>query len=157
MPFDFVLSDGVTGEDVHVAAGEQQLDGKGALAFARMRKEYPEDQEAVRQVQDRQLVERAIRRVAQDPARVAADVATLLENTDTNWPKDKLLQTIGSFVDNADSLSFYSGTGPYAGDIDDSAGGQWLVTRDEGTWKRVVEAVDAGADPTTVVPLPACL
>lgn len=155
VPMGFTLSDGVTGEDVVLEAGEQLLDGPSALALARMRKDYPSaHQEAMRQIQDRQLVERAIQQVAEDPARVASDVDTLLANTDTNWPTKDLVATINDFVEHSDSLSFYSGTGPYEGDIDDNAGGQWLVTRDEATWGEIMKVVDAGGDPTTVVPLP---
>lgn len=155
VPLDFSLASGVSGEMVELSAGEQLLDGPSALALARMRKDYPSaHQEAMRQIQDRQLVERAIQQVAEDPARVASDVDTLLANTDTNWPTKDLVATVNDFVEHSDSLSFYSGTGPYEGDIDDNAGGQWLVTRDEATWGEIMKVVDAGGDPTTVVPLP---
>lgn len=154
VPFDFTLTDGVTGESVLVPAGEQELDGAGALALARMRKEYPDYQDAFRQIQDRQLVENAIRQTAEDPARVAGDVATLFASADTNWPTEEFLAIAGDFVDHADELKFYSGTGPFEGGIDEAAGGYWLATRDEATWKKIIEVVDAGGDPTTVLPLP---
>lgn len=154
VPFAFSMTSGVTGEPVELSAGEQHLDGADALALARMRKEYPNDQDAMRQIQDRQLVERAIRQVAEDPARVVGDLDTLLANTDTNWPTEDLMELVSDFVAHSDSLSFYSGTGPYDGGIDESAGGAWLATRDEATWARIIDVVDGGGDPTTVLPLP---
>lgn len=66
---------------------------------------------------------------------------------------DELTQYLGMFMDNASSLSFQSGTGPYKGGID-AATQLWLAPRDEETWAKVIATVEAGGDPTTVVALP---
>lgn len=157
VPLAFSMTSGVTGDPVELSAGEQSLDGADALALARMRKDYSDNQDAMRQIQDRQLVERAIKQVAEDPARVTSDLSMLLANTDTNWPTADLTATIGDFVEHSSSLHFYSGTGPYVGGIDESAGGAWLATRDEATWAKIIDVVDKGGDPTTVLPLPITL
>lgn len=154
VPFDFSLSDGVTGETVTLSEGEQLLDGSEALAFARMRKDYKESQDASRQIQDRQLVENAIMQMAENPSRVADGIIALLAYSDTNWPKENLLALAADFSEHSSSIHFYSGTGPYEGGIDESAGGLWMATRDEETWHKLIQTVDEGGDPTTIVALP---
>lgn len=153
VPIDMSLVDIVSGGSVSLSAGSQDLDGASALVLARSRKQYADEQDACRQIQDRQLVEAAIRKVIADPANAAAHAQTLLSNADTNWAADDLVATVADFVDNGDKVSFVSGTGPYAGDVDAETQ-LWLTTRDEATWKQVIAAVEAGGDPTSVVPLP---
>lgn len=153
VPIDMSLKDIVSGGKVSLSAGSQDLDGASALVLARSRKQYADDQDACRQIQDRQLVEAAIRKVIADPANAAAHAQTLLSNADTNWAADDLVATVADFVDNGDKVSFVSGTGPYAGDVDAETQ-LWLTTRDEATWKQVIATVEAGGDPTSVVPLP---
>ena len=58
------------------------------------------------------------------------------------------------FAANADRIAFQSGTGPYVGDFMEEHDGLWMVPRDEGTWRKVIEVVESGGDPTTVVALP---
>ncbi|TNU89955.1 LytR family transcriptional regulator [Eggerthella lenta] len=154
VPIDMHLKDIVSGGKIELAAGTQELDGPQALVLARMRKMYAADIEACRQIQDRQIVEVAIKQVAADPAKAAAHVNALLENVKTNWPTEDLVATVSDFAKNSDKITVLSGTGPYVGDFMEEHDGMWLVPRDEATWKKVVEVVDQGGDPTTVVPLP---
>ena len=91
-------------------------------------------------------MEAAIRKVIADPANAAAHAQTLLSNADTNWAADDLVATVADFVDNGDKVSFVSGTGPYAGDVDAETQ-LWLTTRDEATWKQVIATVEAGGRP----------
>lgn len=154
VPIDMGLQDIVSGSKISLSAGVQDLDGAESLVLARSRKVYEVDQDACRQIQDRQLVEVGIKKVAADPVGAAAHVQALMSNVDTNWPADDLAKTVADFAANADKIAFVSGTGPYSGDIDEAAGGIWLATRDEAAWKQVIQAVEAGEDPTTVVPLP---
>jgi hypothetical protein len=44
----------------------------------------------------------------------------------------------------------YDGTGPYAGDINEYAGGLWLCYEDPEGWAKVMGVVEAGDDPSTV-------
>lgn len=154
VPMEMNLKDIVSGDSITIPAGEQTLDGKEALVFSRVRKQFKQDQDALRQIQDRQVVQNGITKVASDPANVETYVEALTSLAKTNWDKDDLLELVKDFAAHADEISFVSGTGPYAGDFDESAGGLWLATRDEATWKQVIAAVDAHQDPTTIVPLP---
>lgn len=154
VPIDLELKDIVNGGKIELSAGTQELDGSQALVLARVRKLYAADIEACRQIQDRQIVEVAIKQVASDPANAAAHVDALIGNVDTNWPVDKLANLVSDFAMNADKIEVLSGTGPYVGDFMEEHDGMWLVPRDAATWKKVMEVVDQGGDPTTVVPLP---
>ena len=148
------LKDIVNGGTIELNAGAQELDGPEALVLARVRKLYAVDTEACRQIQDRQLVEAGIKQVAADPANAAAHLDALLGNAETNWPKDELAAMVADFAANADRIAFQSGTGPYVGDFMEEHDGLWMVPRDEGTWRKVIEVVESGGDPTTVVALP---
>ena len=154
VPIEMSLDDIVSGQELTLAPGSQDLDGAEALVLARSRKIYADDQDACRQIQDRQLVQVGIQKVAADPANAAAHAQTLLNNAKTNWSLEDLAETVADFSQNADKITFVSGTGPYAGDIDESAGGAWLATRDEATWAKIIEAIEAGEDPTSIVTLP---
>lgn len=154
VPIDMSLADIVSGTGISLSAGEQDLDGPEALVLSRMRKAYANDLDACRQIQNRQLVERGIQKVLDNPAQAALHAQVLIDNVDTDWPAADLLESITGFVAKADSVKFTLGTGPYAGDIDESAGGIWLANRDEETWRKVIEAVESGNDPNAVVPLP---
>ncbi|WP_139651427.1 LCP family protein [Raoultibacter phocaeensis] len=154
VPIDMHLQDIVSGENIELAAGSQDLNGAESLVLARVRKLYAYDLDACRQIQDRQIVEVAINKVASDPANAAAALAALSSHSKTNWPADGLTATVMNFIDHASEITFVSGTGPYSGDFDDNAGGLWLIPRDEATWSEVMRVVEEGGDPTTVVPLP---
>ena len=154
VPIDMHLKDIVNGGTIELNAGTQELDGPEALVLARVRKLYAADIEACRQIQDRQLVEAGIKQVAADPANAATHLDALLGNAETNWPKDELAAMVADFAANADRIAFQSGTGPYVGDFMEEHDGLWMVPRDEGTWRKVIEVVESGGDPTTVVALP---
>lgn len=151
VPVDMSLQDIVGGDQIYLSAGEQKLNGAEALVLARMRKIYAANQDAVRQGNDRALVESGIRFVAANPslAKLAADAITA--NSETNWDKDDLLVLINKFCEHANQLEIISGTGPYDGDVQ---GEFWLAWRDEDTWHRLVETAEQGGDLTAVVPLP---
>lgn len=154
VPIDMSLQDIVNGNDIALSAGSQDLNGAESLVLARVRKLYAYDLDACRQIQDRQIVEVAIKKIASDPASAVTALAALSEHTKTNWPVEGMKATVMNFIDHAGDITFMSGTGPYSGDFDDNAGGLWLIPRDEATWSEVMKVVDAGGDPTTVVPLP---
>lgn len=154
VPIDLELKDIVNGGKIELSSGTQELNGPEALVLARVRKLYAADIEACRQIQDRQIVEVGIKQVAADPANAAAHVDALMTNVETDWPAEELTNMVADFAANADRITFQSGTGPYVGDFMEEHGGLWLVPRDEATWKKVMEVVDQGGDPTTVVPLP---
>ena len=47
-------------------------------------------------------------------------------------------------------MTLYSGSGPTAGEVDDSAGGLWLCYENPDGWKAVMDVVNAGGDPSSV-------
>lgn len=154
VPIDMHLKDIVGGGTIELGAGTQELDGPEALVLARVRKLYAADIEACRQIQDRQIVEAAIKQVAADPTSAATHVDTLIGNVKTDWPVEELASMVADFAANADKITFQSGTGPYVGDFMEEHDGLWMTPRDEETWRKVIETVESGGDPTAVVPLP---
>ena len=157
VPMDMDLQDIVGGSQIYLKEGEQKLNGPEALVFARVRKAigYVYDgapEEAYRQVDDRSIVESAIRAVA--TGKVPADVAVkaLLPNCDSNFDSDDLTYYANDFAKNADKLTIYSATGPFNGDV--GSGGEWLAFRDEDAWREIISLADANQDPNTVYPHP---
>lgn len=154
VPINMSLKDIVSGNDVSLKAGEQDLNGAQALVLARSRKQYKDDLDVCRQIQDRQLVEKMIKKVADNPDLSKLAGGFLLDNCETNMTSDILNQIIDAFANDSDSIQFTSGTGPYKGGADDSAGGLWLAKRDEQTWKKVIATAIEGGDLNSVVQLP---
>lgn len=154
VPLNMSLKDIVSGKNISLQAGTQELDGPEALVLARVRKVYADDLDACRQIQDRQIVQKGIQKVLDSPLQAAANAEILLDNMETNWEAEDLISVVVDFANNADKVTFVSGTGPYKGDIDPSSG-LWIATRDEATWSKVIDAVEKGEDPTKIVPLPA--
>ncbi|MGN0301577.1 MAG: LCP family protein [Anaerotardibacter sp.] len=154
VPIDMELYDVVSGDKVVLSQGDQELDGKEALVLARVRKLYAEDIESCRQIQDRQIVQKGITQVASSSDTASAMVDILRTYADTDWEEQSMKNTVQSFADNASKISFLSGTGPYKGDFMEEYNGLWLTVRDTETWAKVIDAVEAGKDPTSVVSLP---
>ncbi len=153
VPINMQLQDIVSGDQISLNKGEQSLDGKQALVLARSRKQYANDLDACRQIQDRALVQAGIVQVASNPSSVETCVNALTSNCSTNWDAKGITNLVTDFANNASKVSFVSGTGPYSGDIDSSSG-LWLATRDEATWKKVIAAAEAGEDPREIVAEP---
>ena len=154
VPIDMSLKDIVSGDTVTLNAGTQALDGPKALVLARIRKLYENDQDACRQIQDRQIVEAIISQIAKNSGLVSRGVDALLANTDTNWPKDELTALVTDFAVHAKEITLLSGTGPYQGYVFEEYEAQWLVPRDKALWREVMRIVDEGGDPKTLVALP---
>ena len=80
VPINMNMQDIVSGNDVSVAAGQQDLNGAEALVVARTREAFATDQDACRQIQDRALVAAAITKVAQDSGMIEAAVSAMMDN-----------------------------------------------------------------------------
>lgn len=154
VPIPMSLADIVDGDKISLEAGTQDLDGAEALVLSRTRKLYAVDMEAARQIQNRQMVQSIITAAAADPGKAEFYVDALMANADTNFDRDALVKLVSDFANNADAITFVSGTGPYDGDFMDEYGGTWLAYRDTDTWAKVIDAVEAGEDPTGIVALP---
>jgi LCP family protein required for cell wall assembly len=155
VPIDMSLVDIVHGDTITLEQGDDQdLNGEEALVLARQRKQYAEDIEACRQIQDRQIVQRLIQKVLEQPTDQAGTYAAILTGaSETNMKVDVLQDCITQFMNHAGEVTFQSGTGPYSGDVD-ASDQLWYVPRDEATWAEVMKVVEANGDPTTVVALP---
>lgn len=154
VPVAVTLQDIVAGGDpVTVETGEQTLDGVEALVFTRARHDYANDEDACRQIQDRQVVESLISKVLGDPENVSKYTKALTGCAESNWDAASLSALVEDFVAHSDEVTIRSGTGPYAGDIDPSVD-LWLATRDEATWSRVIAVAENGGSLSSVVPLP---
>lgn len=161
VPVTVTVPDPSNAEDVRVTAGEDKhLDGSEALVVARARKEYKEDEDALRQANVRNLEEAIIRKgvLACLDSEVNASAFSkmmdaLLDNVTTNMDAD-LINALARYISGgSDRLVIYSCTGPHEGGIDDESG-LWIVEEDKDQWAELMAVVDSGGDPTGVVSVP---
>lgn len=161
VPVTVTVPDPSNAEDVRVAAGEEKsLDGSEALVVARARKEYGDDEDALRQVNVRNLEEAIIRKgiLACLDSEVNASAFSkmmdaLLDNVTTNMDADLINALARRISGGSDRLVIYSCTGPHEGGIDDESG-LWIVEEDKDQWAELMAVVDSGGDPTGVVSVP---
>jgi LCP family protein required for cell wall assembly len=154
VPMNMSLKGIVSDDDISLSAGTHLLDGQETLVLARMRKDYPGDEDASRQIQDRQILAVIMLQIAKNAGLVDHGVEALYAHADTNWERDAFIETLADFVDNADKIAIISGSGPYKGGIHAEYGDLWLAYRDEILWKEIIQLVEQGGDPTTLVELP---
>lgn len=163
VPETVMVPDPSDAEDLEVEAGDgKQLNGSEALVVARARKEYPTDQDALRQVNVRNLeaalIEKAVAayRDAEVDANAEASLSSMMKafwsNVDTNMDAAVFTELLRQIADNPAELIVYSGTGPYAGDVNEDE--MWVVPQDGDAWGDLMAAVDAGGDPAEVIPNP---
>ena len=148
------MDDVVSGETIEFDAGEQTLDGKQALVFARDRHSYDWSGNAdpYRQTNDRYIMRTLIEQIIAKPEKageIAGDLYPLIES---DLSDRELAAYVEDFAANAKKLSFESFTGPYDGGFNDEAQ-LWLAYRDEETWAQVIEAVEKGKDASEIVPV----
>ena len=139
-----------------VTKGDNQtLDGSEALVFARARKEYVNDQDAVRQVNVRQLEQSIICNVLGMSSESEIDQALidLRNNTTSNMDMGKLGYMAMDFAMHESDVVLYSCTGPYSGGVNDS--GLWVVNADAEAWGQLMDVVSSGGDPSGIVAEPA--
>lgn len=153
VPINMQLQDIVSGDHISLTKGDQDLNDKEALVLARLRKQYANDLDACRQIQDRAIVQSGIKQVASDPSTAASFANVLSANCSTNWDAKGLSALVVDFAENADKITFVSGTGPYAGEVDASTS-LWLAYRDEATWAKVIAAAEKGEDLREIAPEP---
>lgn len=155
VPQDIKVPDPLSAEEVTVKAGEDKtLTGSEALVLARARKEYGANQDALRQVNVRNLEVAMIQKVLDlDSEKKANSVLIdLEENTSTNLDMASIGYLVVDFIAHKEEVTVYSSTGPYEGG--ENADGLWVVKEDPNTWRDLMEVVDAGGDPSSVVEPP---
>lgn len=134
--------------------GENHLDGEGALGFARARKVYANDQDACRQIQDRQIIQRIIEAGSATSDETREVYLKAVDSfVDTNISAEDLAFYANLFASQSGALEILSGSMPYSGYIMEDTQ-QWMVPYDEAVWQEIIDTVVAGGDPNTIVPLP---
>ncbi len=155
VPKDVKVPDPMTADNVELQAGSaQELDGSEALVLARARKEYGEHQEALRQINVRNIETAMIQKVLSLDSEKSANAVLLdlEEYTTTNLDMASIGYLVVDFVAHREEVTIYSTTGPYAGG--ENADGLWVVQEDPLAWAELMAAVDAGEDPEGIVKLP---
>lgn len=155
VPKDVKVPDPMTADNVELQAGSaQELDGSEALVLARARKEYGEHQEALRQINVRNIETAMIQKVLSLDSEKSANAVLLdlEEYTTTNLDMASIGYLVVDFVAHREDVTIYSTTGPYAGG--ENADGLWVVQEDPLAWAELMAAVDAGEDPEGIVKLP---
>ena len=152
---DVTVDDPSTGGNITVKAGKnRKLKGAQALALARARVEYDSDQDAVRQVNVRDIEQAIIERMLEgDGIGIEALLVVLEHDVDTNMDLSLMGSAVVDFMENADKVTIYSGTGPYSGDVRDDDE-QWVIQNDEMAWKKIMLRFKAGKDFSKVVEQP---
>lgn len=156
VPKDVKVPDPMTAESVELKAGSsQELDGSEALVLARARKEYGEHQEALRQINVRNIEAAMIQKVLSLDSEKSANAVLLdlEEYTTTNLDMASIGYLVVDFVAHREEVTVYSTTGPYAGG--ENADGLWVVEEDPLAWAELMAVVDAGENPEGIVKLPA--
>ena len=144
VPANVTVPDPMTADNVTVTAGEDQLlDGAEALVLARARKEYGDDQDALRQVNVRNIEAAIIGKVLESPndEAVTAALLDLEENVTTNLDMAAAAFLVMDFVAHGDEVAIYSCTGPYEGGERRTGCGWWTSSLPPGTslwrlWRR---------------------
>lgn len=156
VPADITVDNPATGKNITVKAGKNKtLNGQETLALARGRKMYETDQDAYRQVNVRNIERALIEKVVamEDADAALAAINYLRDDCTSNLDYATLAPLMLSVVESDVPLTFYSCTGPYAGEMDSEAG-QWVCYEDAETWAALMAVVDAGEDPTGIVEVP---
>lgn len=157
VPQTVTVQDPSTAKDVTVREGENQLlDGSEALALARSRKEYEGDQDALRQMNVRNLESAIIWKGADACLQSGSSgsafsqmLNALIDNIDTDMSPEFIRELTRKIAMSSDTLAVYSCTGPYEGA--ENQDGLWVVPEDAETWQALMDAVDAGQDPSGIV------
>ncbi len=155
VPKNVTVPDPMTAEDVSLKAGKaQQLDGAEALVLARARKEYGDNQDALRQTNVRNIEIAMIQKVLDldDEDYTNEVLVDLEENTQTNLDMAEAGYLAFEFLQHKDEVTIYSCTGPHEGGLNES--GAWVIREDRGAWDELMAVVDAGGDPSGIVDLP---
>ena len=150
VPAEISVKDVLTGEWVDLEPGMQHINGQQAQALARSRKTYS-DGDVSRQNMNRQIVvavinnvlSRPVEEIPQAALEVASHITTDLGTVD-------IMSLLASFGTNLDDITIYSATGPAEGGYRTDLEGNWFCYDNPEGWKLIIEAMDAGEDPSQV-------
>ena len=151
VPIELSYKDALTGETVTVEPGVQTLNGQQAQIFVRARHEYGTDQDAHRQSAVRKMAAAIVDEVLSKPAyELPGTVLSLASCVGTDLRSGDIISLAMAFASGSGSVTMYSGTGPTDGDINEAAGGIWLCYENPDGWRTLMQAVDAGEDPSGI-------
>ena len=152
VPKGLTGGDIINGNDITLEAGDNTLDGVSALMLARQRKVYGGNGEAVRQMISRDMVANAIQKVAAMPASDSGTYTKLIESFgSTNMSSEVAESYIKAFMENPEPITFYLGTAPYEGGVDET--GKWRAPYDPDTYAQLRDLME-NEQPLDLVPLP---
>ena len=144
---------GASKSGLHISAGEQLLDGKTALAFARERYGYTRGD--FQRADNQKILLRALIEQVLDvpPLELPGTIQNLAECVSTDLGLTDIISLAQKFQ-GAQSLTFYSATVPSSTMTLDNV--SYVVT-DQSAWAEMMQRVDLGADPNaqTVAESPA--
>lgn len=150
VPQEISVEDTLTGNSITVYPGYQTLSGKQAQAVVRARHEY-EEGEVMRQRMVREVVTALTQSIIDRPLQeLPSTVMQVASYISTDMNVFNLVSLASVFALNKQDLVIYSGTGPTAGDWRADLDGQWFCYDNPDGWAAVMEAVNAGSDPSTV-------
>lgn len=153
VPVTITEKDPVTAKSVTVNAGEDQsLNGAKSLVLARSRKSYQVNQDALRQVNVRNIEQSMIDAVLDRDMDITQLLLDLRETTTTNLDSGLINYMLIDFVAHKDQITIFSCTGPYDGDLNDQD--IWVVDQDKETWAQIMALANTGEDPSEVVLAP---
>ncbi len=156
VPRQISLPDPANGKRVTVKPGPQVLDGSKALVLARFRSNYGEQEEALRQVNVRNIERAMIEKVLdmQDDVDLVHILSLFEDDTKTDAYIPLLGSLIIDFVKHGDQVTFYLGTGPFEVQTREEDGSV-IVAHDTKKWREIMRAVDKGNDPSRIIRPPA--
>ena len=148
VPVAIDYHEALTSEEVHLDPGVQRLNGVQAEVFAREREAYGDDQEMKRQSNVRTIVEAIFKEAKSKPVNelpgIITECAKCVTTEITSGEMIFIMSALGG------DPTIYSGTGPYAGDINPYADEAWMCFVDPEGWERVMGVVNNGGDPSEV-------
>jgi len=157
VPKTVKLIDPATGKNVTVKKGKNQhLNGSQALVLARAREEYDGNTEALRQVNVRGIERAMIEAVLNMDGNIDVERVLTALSDDTRSDIDVMAYSrlILDFVEHANDVTIYDGTGTYEGG-ERSGDKAWVIPEDDQAWEALMAAVNAGEDPQSVIKPPA--
>lgn len=153
VPLTVSEKDPVTSKAVTVKKGENRsLNGSESLVLARSRKSYEGSQDALRQVNVRNIEESMLSKVLNSGYDMTDLLLNIQSTTTTNMNYSLIDYMIKDFIENKDQIVIYSCTGPYEGDINEND--IWVVNEDKESWAQIIELANRGEDPASVVLAP---
>ena len=155
VPRKITVTDPLTAKDITLNSGDdQRLNGSQTLTLARARKEYGDNQDALRQVNvraiEKGIIDKALNSISLNDA--AKLLTSLKNNTYSNFNLEDFGFLLANFINNKDNVRVFSTTGPYNGGENEH--GIWVINEDEQAWGEIGLMLKNGINPEDKLPFP---